>query len=250
MGSARALDAAARRSRSSARKSVYWGMFLSRSPSLRVDAREAGEVGTGQSMDGGDARGCVVVGSAGVGAARGRGWDAPLESSRAVAEQGAGGDARDAGPRYVTLARHLGAIPRARPQWRSAPRQQQPEPRRWKSEKVTGLGFNLLSTWWFQLGFNLVSTFGFQLGFNWFQPHRPHCRDSRYRGDKASRRNGPARHSRAVALHPPCRPSRPRSSRSRPAPRAARVLRGRRRRSPRATACGARCRNWRNPPRS
>ena len=60
MGSARALDAAARRSRSSARKSVYWGMFLSRSPSLRVDARgEAGEGGTGQSMDGGDARGCV-----------------------------------------------------------------------------------------------------------------------------------------------------------------------------------------------
>ena len=29
-----ALDAASRRSRSSARKSVYWGIFLSRSPSL------------------------------------------------------------------------------------------------------------------------------------------------------------------------------------------------------------------------
>ena len=61
VGPARALDAAARRSRSSARKSVYWGMFLSRSPSLRVDAREAGEEGTGQSMDGGDARAALLV---------------------------------------------------------------------------------------------------------------------------------------------------------------------------------------------
>ena len=72
VGSARALDAAARRSRSSARKSVYWGMFLSRSPSLRVDAREAGEEGTGQSMDGGDARGALLVPPA-PGRPRGRG---------------------------------------------------------------------------------------------------------------------------------------------------------------------------------